>query len=178
MLNVKNNWECVLCMKIMVIWVVNFSRECTKLDRFLSKNHYTQRKLLYFVNWHTVASCQKLSKSEFQSLFSKSKINGIFLIFFHLWIHITLGANFLITSIFETLNHLKWCPIFDDSPPHQFTKYNNFFRGYFFLAINLIYLNFVSFPWKLDNPYYHNENAFAKTLVWNNRWTFKNKLSF
>ena len=30
------------------------------------------------------------------------------------------------TSIFEILYFLKWCPICDNSPLHQFTKYNNF----------------------------------------------------
>ena len=36
---------------IMVIQVVEFSSRGTKLERFLSKNQHTQRKLLNFENW-------------------------------------------------------------------------------------------------------------------------------
>ena len=35
----------------MVIWVVEFSRGGTKLERLLPKNQHTQRKLLNFENW-------------------------------------------------------------------------------------------------------------------------------
>ena len=42
----------------------------------------------------------------------------------------------------------------------QFTEYNNFLWGYWFLAKNLT--NFVFLPWKLDNPYYHS----ALTTEW------------
>jgi hypothetical protein len=38
-------------MNIMVLPVVEFSSEGTKLERFLPKNKHTQRKLLYFENW-------------------------------------------------------------------------------------------------------------------------------
>ena len=53
------------------------------------------------------------------------------------------------TSIFKTLYFLKWCPIFDDSLLHHFTKYNNFLLVYWFLGKNLS--NFVSLLWKLNN---------------------------
>ena len=39
----------------MVIWVVEFSI-FDKFQRFLAKNQYLQRKLLYFVNWHSLES--------------------------------------------------------------------------------------------------------------------------
>ena len=32
----------------------------------------------------------------------------------------------MITSIFKSLYLLEWCPIFDTSPLHQFSKFNNF----------------------------------------------------
>ena len=38
----------------------------------------------------------------------------------------------------------------------QLTKYNNFLWGYFFLAKSLS--NFVSLPWKLNNPHHHIED--------------------
>ena len=38
-------------ISIMVVWVVEFSSGVTKLERFLPKNQYTQRKLLNFENW-------------------------------------------------------------------------------------------------------------------------------
>ena len=55
---------------------------------------------------------------------------------------------FLITLL------LKWCPIFDSSPLHQFSKFNNFLWVCWFLGKNLA--NFAPPTWKLDNPYYHN----------------------
>ena len=42
----------------MVIWVVEFSKRGTKLERFLPKNKQTQRKLMNFENWYN----GKLSK--------------------------------------------------------------------------------------------------------------------
>ena len=35
----------------MAIQVMKFSSECTKSERFLPKNHHTQRKLLNYENW-------------------------------------------------------------------------------------------------------------------------------
>ena len=49
---------------------------------------------------------------------------------------------------------LEWCPIFDTSPLHQFSKFNNFLWVCWFLVKNLS--NFVPPAWKRDNPYYHN----------------------
>jgi hypothetical protein len=51
---------------------------------------------------------------------------------------------FLITSIFKSL---KWCTIFDSSPLHQFSKFNNFLWVCWFLGKNLF--NFVTPAWKL-----------------------------
>ena len=53
------------------------------------------------------------------------------------WQNLTFKVNFLlqkscecfffisISSIFQSLYFLKWCPIFDSSPLHQFSKFNN-----------------------------------------------------
>ena len=68
-------------------------------------------------------------------------------IFFFNW-------HFLITSIFELIYFtLKWCPIFDSSLLHQFSKFNNFLWVCWFLGKNLS--NFVSLSWKINNWHYH-----------------------
>ena len=67
--------------------------------------------------------------------------------------NIILIANFLLFTYFKTLYFLKLCPIFNNSTLCLFTKYNIFLGVSWFLAKNLS--NFVSLPWKLDNPYCH-----------------------
>ena len=52
------------------------------------------------------------------------------------------------------LSQLKWWPIFDSSPLHQFSKFNLFLVLRWVLGKNLS--NFISPAWKLDNPYFHN----------------------
>ena len=66
-------------------------------------------------------------------------------------------------SIFKSLYFLKWCPIFDTSPLHQFSKFNNFLWVCWFLGKNLS--SFVYPAWKLDNPYYHTYRQFIHLLV-------------
>ena len=61
---------------------------------------------------------------------------------------LTFFASFNSKNIF----FLKWCPIFDDSALSQFTLP---FKCDYFLPKNLT--NFVSLPWKLDNPYCYIE---------------------
>ena len=46
--------------------------------------------------------------------------------------------------------------LFDTSPLHQFSKFDNFLLVCWFLGRNLS--NFVPSAWKLDDPYYHNED--------------------
>ena len=53
-----------------------------QLERFLSNNQHTQRKLLNFENWVN-REVSKVPKFDFQSQFSMSKIIVILLIFFH-----------------------------------------------------------------------------------------------
>ena len=48
---------------------------------------------------------------------------------------------------------LKWCPIIDSSPLHQFSKFNNCLWVSWFLCKHLS--NFVPPAWKLHNLYYH-----------------------
>ena len=60
-----------------------------------------------------------------------------------------------IPMIFDIENWL-----FDTSPLHQFSKFNNFIWVCWFLGKNLS--NFVPPVWKLDNPYYHN----FTTSIW------------
>ena len=56
--------------------------------------------------------------------FSTSTIIRIFFVLFcfywKIWITHYLLLTFLMASIFESLLLLKWCPIFDISPLHQF----------------------------------------------------------
>ena len=57
--------------------------------------------------------------------------------------------HFLTASIFKSVYFLKWCPICDSSPLHQFSKYNNFFSVCWFLGKNIS--KFVSLDLKLHN---------------------------
>ena len=95
-----------------------------------------------------------MPKFSFQSQYFMTKIIRIFLIFFSLK-NTNLGAHFLlltflITSIFKSLYFLKWCPILDISPLHQYSKFNNFLWVYWFLGKNLF--NFVPPTWKTQQP--------------------------
>ena len=145
-----------------------------------------------------------MSKFDWQSQFSMSKIIGIFLSFFSLK-NINLGTYFLwltffIASIYKSLYFLKWCPLFDSLSLNQFLKFNHFIwvcsdaaSGWEFgssvhpiptrgadythhiaacpprfenIAASLVcwfvgknLSNFVSFTWKLDNPYWLNTNT-------------------
>ena len=56
----------------------------TKLDKFLPKNQHAPRKLLNFENWCSGCVCQKVTKFDFESQFSKSKIVRIVLILYPL----------------------------------------------------------------------------------------------
>ena len=133
--------------------LLSFQGRHTKLDRFLHKNQFTRRILLYLVNWCSSKSSKSakiwLSKWIFSvknsSNLSKKKIHWRISIQEHIFCY----WNFLLTLIFETLYFLNWCPIFDDSLLHQFSKYNNFLLVYWFLGKNLS--NFVCLSWKLNN---------------------------
>jgi hypothetical protein len=57
----------------MVIRVVEFSREGTKLERFLPKNQHIQRKFLNFENWDSSAL------SEIRHHFSNEEIQKLML---------------------------------------------------------------------------------------------------
>ena len=87
----------------MVIRVVEFSSEGTKLERFLPKNQHNQRKSLNSENWCN-GGCH-LSKSalfDFQNQFFMSKIIGIFLNFKQLTSandkYKNIGLNFSLTK--------------------------------------------------------------------------------
>ena len=68
------------------------------------------------VQWEGLKKCQSLT---FKVNFFMSKIIWIFHILEHFFIDIFDNSNFKITLL------LKWCPIFDSSPLHQFSKFNN-----------------------------------------------------
>ena len=55
---------------------------------------------------------------------------------------------------------LKWYPIFDSSPLHQFSKFNNFLWVRWFLG-NFFFLILVFPDLKLHNRYCHNNRIFG-----------------
>ena len=136
-----------------------------QVERFLPNNQHTQRKLLNFKFWFngelSKSAKNLLSESIFYVKNHRNLSQSFFLrinwysieyqfrsTFFCYW-------HFLITSIeFKSLYFLKWCPIFDTSPLHQFSKFNNFLWVCSFLGKNLS--NFVHPAWKIDNPYYYS----------------------
>jgi len=89
----------------------SFQTGDTKLERFSPKNKHTQRKLLNYefcINGKLSKSAKIwLSKSIF---YVKNHLN---LSDFFSSKNTNLGAHFLITTIFKSLQFLKWCPIFD-----------------------------------------------------------------
>ena len=94
--------------------------------------------------------------------------------FFHLRISIEAHFcfwHFLITSIFKSLYLVEWCPIFDNSPLTQFSKFNNFLWVCWFLGKNLS--NFVPPAWKLNNPYSHNMYSHNNCLIFRTVPQFK-----
>ena len=113
-----------------------------------------------FENW-----CNKEVSKSAKILLSKLIFYGknhrnLSQFFFHwripIYAQIFCYWQFLITSFLKINLLLKWCPIFDSSPLHQFSKFRNFLWVCWFLGKNLS--NFVSFAWKLDNPYYHTQD--------------------
>ena len=104
----------------------------------------TRRKLLNFVNW-----CSgEVWKNDFWHRKLTFKVKFWYMIFFSLNNRNARGAYFVLLTffyyIFNSLYFLKCFPIFDSSPLHQFTKFNNFL-----LAKSIS--NFVSLPMPNDN---------------------------
>ena len=85
----------------------------------------------------------------------KVKNHQIFQIFFSLN-HTYLGAHFLLLIYFDIINSSITSLFSKMMPLHQFTEFNNFLSVCWFLA--KIFSHFVSLPWKLNNPYYHNHH--------------------
>ena len=133
------------------LWV--FQTGETKLERFLSKNQLTKIKWL---NFGSMASCQKVPKFDFQSQFSMSKITWIFLNFFHWRIpiqeHIFCYCHFLI-------NHFWFFLLQNDALfliARHWSKTQNSIISFgvcWFLCKTLS--NFVPPDWKLYNLYCH-----------------------
>ena len=118
----------ILCIAVMVIRVVEFSRgEGTKLERFLPKNQHTQRQLLNF-EWRCSGELSKIGhhfrKKWFKNgSYQKMSITKIVL----------LNSYFSMKK--KESERFRW---FDTYPSHQFAKFNC-----------------VSFPLKLHNRYCH-----------------------
>ena len=138
----------------MVIRVVEFSSGGYKIGNvFASVSTYSKEIIEFWelVLWGGVKKCHYLT---FKVNFLHQKSSESFT-FFSLN-NTNLGAHFLLLVLFENIHFwvtllLKWCPIFDNSPLHQFSKFYNFLSACWFLGKNLS--NFVSLAWKLDNPY-------------------------
>ena len=134
----KNGWT---------LWwygLLSFQGRNTKLETW-PKLNIIKRNYFIFLNWHS----GELSKETRFWLSKSMSKKEEFL--FHLTILISdffCKRRFLIHSIiFETL--------YTDA---QFltTRHNDYLWRYWFLATNIS--NFVSLPWKLDNPYYHGRS--------------------
>ena len=95
-----------------------------QLERFLPKNQHTQRKLLNFdnsVNGEVSKSAKIwLSKSIFYVKIFSNASQFFFIEEYQ------FRSTFFDKLIFKSLYFLKLCPIFDTSPLHQFSKFNNF----------------------------------------------------
>ena len=95
-----------VCILTMAIRVVEVSSGGTTFERFLPKNHQTQRKLLNFENW-TYGEVSKSAKSPnlptFKVNFLHQKLSESFSIFFSLK-NINLGAHFLLLTFFDSIN--------------------------------------------------------------------------
>ena len=90
-----------------------------------------------------------LAEMGLATLFSRKLLNSSHDFFFHI---ISVFLNHLIKNIQTRIAPTFWLHIIS----HLFTKYYNFIRVCcFFSSKNLSY--FVPPYWKLDNPYYHNE---------------------
>ena len=59
----------------MAVLVVKFLREGYKMCGQKSAYHRTQKKLLYFLNKHTVPSCQKLTVFSENKVLEKMKLS-------------------------------------------------------------------------------------------------------
>ena len=112
----------------------------TKLESFLHKNQYTQRKLLSFKLWINVELSKNVNTKKCAPklvFFNEKKMRKIQMIF-------EIG-NWLWKSNFGTFWQLAII---------QISKFNNFLWVYWFLGKNIS--NFVSPVWTLHNPYCHN----------------------
>ena len=96
---------------------------------------------ILWLQWITV--CQKVWKLYFQSWFSMSKINGIFLNLFFIdeyqFRRPLLARNFFSNFNFEPLYFLKSCPIFDKLAFPVLKKCNGFLWVCWFLDKNLAF---------------------------------------
>ena len=144
----------------MAIQVVKFSRVGGRIQNWkdFSLKIIMLKKNYWILRIGVMGSCQKVPNvknhrnlSQFH-FFSLKNIN--FAAHF-LWL------AYLIKSAFKSY-FLKWCPTFDISALHQFSKFNNFLWVCWFLGKNIF--NFVSPTLKLDNPYWHS-SLWLQSLV-------------
>ena len=101
--------------------------------------------------------CQKVQNLTFKvSYLCQKSSESVSIIYFieTIYRHIFCYWHFLMISIFKSFHFLKWCPLFDNSPLHQFETFKIFLWMCWFLGKNLS--NFVPTVWKLNNPYCHS----------------------
>ena len=112
-------------ININISWVMEFLICWYKISLISSKKK-NGLQTNYYILWFEIApGSQKVPK--FQSRFSMSKINRIF-IFFHLRIS-TCKKHFFSNFNFQTFYFLKLCLILVDSASCLITKCSNFFVG-------------------------------------------------
>ena len=110
-----------LLLTTMVIWLVEFSREGSKIRNVFCQKLLPSKEIFWI---DIVSSSQKMPKSDFQSQLSMSTINRIFLFSFFIQEYqfsstFFVKRGFLITSIFSKMMPNFW-------PQFLTTRYNVF----------------------------------------------------
>ena len=96
-------------------------RACIAVNRKI--NRYNWPAPPFHSNFQTRWDVEKCQNLTFKNQYSMSKINRFFFWYqFRQRVFVKVGFD---SFIFDMLYFLKWCPIFYDSPPHQFKKYKN-----------------------------------------------------
>ena len=89
---------------LIIHGMYTFQGRGTKLDRFLAKNQHNQRKWLYFVN-RCCEEMSKSAKSDFQSQFSMSKIDGICFTTFFIFLEHQFRSPFVVKKHFPSVSY-------------------------------------------------------------------------
>ena len=136
----------------------SFQGRDTKYEKILANNQatYYKRKLLHFLCWSELSKSAKIWLSK--SIFYVKNMNANL-----------SSSNFFAIDIFWQLQFLKSFIFWNDA---QFLMTQDYIGIHntiiscwnIFLAKNLS--DFVSLPWKFENPYYHNSPSWWFSVDW------------